>query len=109
MNILILITVAAFIFIFPTTIVYLFRAHKLEKMIEQESPDVFKKLGEPHIVLNNSIRNNLRFFRFIRNKEYKALSPEISHYSEKLRNLMVILLVANLVMFGSFFLAMLGK
>lgn len=108
MDILIIITVATFIYIFPTTIVYLSRVRKLEKMIKLESPDAFMKLGEPHIILNNSLRNNLRFLSFMKNKDYETLSPEISNFCGKLRKLMVVLLITNLVMFTSFFLAMVG-
>lgn len=67
------------------TVDYLF------KLIKKNYPAKYKELGEPSLFYNNSIKNNLLFFKFIFFGDYKNLdNRRINSISNFLRIFFVI-------------------
>lgn len=60
---------------FVTTFIYLVSVYKLERYIQKTHKSTWKSLGEPHF-FNNSFRNNFRFHKFLKRKEYQNLSDD---------------------------------
>jgi len=51
-----------------------FLAHKLLLLLKENHFEKWKELGSPTLVMNNSIKNNLAMWAFIKNKEYLELN-----------------------------------
>lgn len=66
----------ALLIAFPTMtiliVTYLFSVRSFERYLQQNYPETWRELGEPHIIFNNSLRNNARFLAYMRRGEYLA-------------------------------------
>lgn len=71
-DIAILIFGALFPVLAVLTVFYLVQVRRIEKRLEQGYPEKFKELGEPHLILNNSLRNNARFMSFLLGRKYET-------------------------------------
>jgi|APSaa5957512535_1039671.scaffolds.fasta_scaffold43049_2 hypothetical protein len=88
-----------FIILFILVCIYLWMVWKIERMLEKQYQNVWLELGSPHLITNNSLRNNLKLIRFLRNKEYKKLEDrELTKKASFCYRLYVFLLIALLVM-----------
>jgi hypothetical protein len=66
----------ALLIAFPTMtiliVTYLFSVRSFERYLQQNYPETWRELGEPHLIYNNSLRNNGRFLAYLRNGDYLA-------------------------------------
>ena len=59
---------------------YLVQVRRVEKRLKISHPEKYSELGEPHLIWNNSIRNNFRFLGFLRDKDYLRLNdPDLEN------------------------------
>jgi hypothetical protein len=78
------------------TIVYLVNAGRLFRRLESQHATVHESIGSPSLILHNTPRNNLLFFRWIWNREFESLdSPSSIALSRLVRSLLVGLLVVS--------------
>lgn len=55
---------------------YLWAVWRFERFIEKEYPDDWQSLGSPNLITHNSISNNLKFIKFLKNKDYGRFGDE---------------------------------
>ena len=53
-----------------------FVRYKVLRILKQDHPDVWTKLGSPTLFLNNSIRNGYLLNKYLRKREYLSLEDE---------------------------------
>lgn len=58
---------------------YLWMVRRVERRLESTHPKIFRNLGEPHLLWNNSVRNNFRFLSFLRGKAYLRVEDPQLH------------------------------
>jgi len=59
-----------------STLIYLVLVWRMERYIQRAHPDIWQNLGEPHLVLNNSIRSSRRMLTFLRTHEYEKVNDD---------------------------------
>ena len=85
------------------TILYLVNAGRLLRRLESQHSTVHETIGSPSLILNNTPRANLRFFRWIWNREFDSLDCATSiALSRLVRSLLMSLLVGFLVLIALF-------
>ena len=52
------------------TIYYLIKVRRIEKRLESTHPSQYQALGEPHLIFNNSVRNNFTFLTYLLGKRF---------------------------------------
>ena len=58
---------------FVMVIIWLGCCARLFALLKVRQPEKYKQMGEPSVILNNSIRNNMAFMRFLFRREDRAL------------------------------------
>ncbi len=58
------------------TVVNLGKIHGFFKYLIENEPQAWKDIGESHLILNNTPRNNIKFFRFLYKNEYLNLTDK---------------------------------
>jgi hypothetical protein len=58
------------------TVIYLGKLHFFFRYLKENEPEEWKRIGEPHLFLNNMPPNNIKLFKFLYKKEYLNLSNE---------------------------------
>jgi hypothetical protein len=58
----------------PGTIVYLFLISRLTSRLRQDHNEIYARLGEPTLFLNNSPSNSMRLVAFILSGRYSSLA-----------------------------------
>ncbi len=95
------ITVAAASFI--GTIVYLVNVGRLFRRLESQHATAHESIGSPSLILNNTPRNNLLFFRWIWNREFESLdNANTIALARFVRSLLVGLILGFLVLIALF-------
>jgi hypothetical protein len=61
---------------FIATGIYLVAAHLLQEGLKKRSPALFEKLGQPHIILNNTPRHAILITRWLLNGDVSSLSTK---------------------------------
>lgn len=61
---------------FVINFIYLNNLRKLLNYLRDKYPDKWKALGEPTVFTNNSPRNAIRVWRYIRKEEYKDIGDD---------------------------------
>jgi hypothetical protein len=109
-NLFWLLTVLAIAVGFPIMVLYLFRVRQFQKLIQRLAPPVYKAMGEPLFPFDSSIRNSQTFLRFITSKQYQELEmPQVTIQGDALLKLYRVGMVINIIMFVSFFSALLSS
>lgn len=62
---------------FVMVIIWLGCCVRLFSLIKTRHPDKYKEMGEPSLIMNNSLRNNLAFMRFLFRREDRALGDPV--------------------------------
>jgi len=74
---------------FVVNLFYLNSVRKLLNKLKEKHPENWKALGEPTMFLNNSPKNSLRVWRYIRKEEYKTLNDtELNAIGSRARKLL---------------------
>jgi hypothetical protein len=85
------------------TIAYLVNAGRLFRRLEHRHKLVHESMGSPLLIMNNTPRNNLLFFRWIWNRDFKTLDdPESMALASFVRSLLVWLLCGFAVLIALF-------
>lgn len=58
---------------FVMVIIWLGCCARLFALIKARQPEKYKEMGEPSLIMNNSLRNNIAFMRFLFRREDRAL------------------------------------
>jgi hypothetical protein len=75
------------------TIAYLINVGRLFRRLEQRHKLVHESMGSPLLIMNNTPRSNLLFFRWIWNRDFRTLdNPESITLANLVRSLLVGLL-----------------
>ncbi|MDG1732869.1 MAG: hypothetical protein P8M49_12910 [Thalassotalea sp.] len=70
---------------------------KLFNLIEQNHPDKFQDMGEPHLSKNNTLSTNVAFMRYLFKKEWTSLNdPELTSLSITMRRIFITTLIVFL-------------
>ncbi|MBL0350990.1 MAG: hypothetical protein IPP68_11555 [Elusimicrobia bacterium] len=73
------------------------------KSIKAGHPDLWRSLGEPHLVKKNTPMNNIVFLRFLLKSEYKAIADEeLQRKCARFRNFLITYAVAFVLTVGYF-------
>jgi hypothetical protein len=82
MEILESIVPVAFAAAFVMIIIWLGCCARLFALLKVRQPEKYKQMGEPSVIMNNSIRNNMAFMRFLFRREDRALGdPGITRFT----------------------------
>lgn len=55
---------------------------RLYARLKERAPQVYAAIGEPHVIDNNTLSNNLAFLRFLLKRDFASVDdPEIRHLS----------------------------
>jgi RsiW-degrading membrane proteinase PrsW (M82 family) len=98
------VTVAAVLIL--GTVVYLVNVGRLLRRLESQHPAVHESIGSPSLFLNNTPRNNLLFFRWIWNRDFKSLDDSKSIALSRLVRSLLLGVLAGLVVMIALFLAL---
>ena len=90
---LVFIFVAVFAALFISVFFWFYLCMMFDRYLEQRHPEKFVELGEPHIIKNNTISNNILFFRFIFGNGWKELSdPKLNRMIKFMKGFMAVYL-----------------
>ena len=91
---------------FVATFIYLVSVYRLERYIENTHGSTWESLGEPHLIFNNSLRNNFRLLKFLKRKEYQNLSDDqLTIRCTRIRNVFIVVGVCwGIAFIGSIFI-----
>ena len=78
-------------------LIWLFLVAKLFNLIEQNHPEKYQDMGEPHLLKNNTLSTNVAFMRYLFKKEWTLLGdPELTSLSTTMRRIFVTTLIVFL-------------
>lgn len=67
---------------FVMVIIWLGCCVKLFSLLKARQPEKYKEMGEPSLIMNNSLRNNIAFMRFLFRREDRSLGdPGITRFT----------------------------
>ena len=73
------------------------------RRLKEGYPDVWQELGEPSLIMNNSIKNGLRTQSFLMRREYEKLNdPEFVRFCGHLRTFNISYIVYFIICFAVF-------
>lgn len=77
--------------------IWFFLVTKLFNLIEQNHPEKYQDMGEPHLFKNNTLSTNVAFMRYLFKKEWTSLGdPELTSLSTTMRRIFISTLVVFL-------------
>ena len=63
-----------FVVLMVLAIVGIYLQHNFISLLKQTHHEKWEELGRPGLVMNNSVKNNIAIFNFLRKKEYLEIS-----------------------------------
>lgn len=84
-----------FVLQFVGTVIYLSLVYRLFSRLSKNHAAVWRELGEPALITNNHLRNNLLFLGWLWREDYRQLSgaPEDVALAARVRALLLTLLL----------------
>lgn len=57
--------------LFCSVFVWFYLCYRLFKILEKRHPEKYHSMGEPSLIMNNSISNNINFMKFLFRREWR--------------------------------------
>jgi hypothetical protein len=65
-----------YIFLLCAVMVWFVLCHRLFKLLKTRCPQKYTSMGSPGLIMNNTIRNNISFIKFLFWREYQELNDQ---------------------------------
>ncbi len=62
-----------FAILFGSVFVWFFLCHRLFKILETRHPEKYKSMGEPSLIMNNSLNTNRTFMKYLFKREWRDI------------------------------------
>ena len=92
--------------LFIAVIAWLVMCSKLFRILKEEHPQKHKEMGSPSLFINNNLKSNYKFLKFLFKKEWETLSNEkLSSLGQFMRIFLILFVGIFFIIQGSILVA----